>query len=499
MRIGLYDVVGRVAEGHTSVVWKGRDQALERDVALKQLVLDGPDAAASVRREATLLSSLEHPHIVRVYDLIEQNDQWWLAQEWVPGATLAEVVAKAGRLTAPQSLSVVRGALLGLAYAHRRQVVHGDVAPSNIMVNHDGESKLIDFGLSRGVGEAATGGTPAYASPEALAGESLSPAADVYSVAAILIEVLGGDLRSIHPEVRPVLAKATAAEPSARHPDAQAFLDDFDRAAERAFGPGWWGAAGLGAAAASATPAVLSGLGVGAVAATEGASLGSAVTGATAPGSAVRVGAGRLKTGLVVAGSVVALSAVVAGAVTLTRDGGETAGPVATQVAVVQPTEVSQPLPAPSTPTPTPTPANPATSFTGTYTYLEVVTASNNSDTKVGEKTKYTWTVQTTCAKNCTAAVEDSDGDSYSLPMTQSGWKDSYTSKDYCVFTNTGKTDKSRKVRQRYRREVKVSEKVDGQVEKMTGKATFRQLDPCRDQTDPLRKVDYKITVTLKR
>lgn len=496
MRIGLYDVVGRVAEGRTSVVWKARDQALERDVALKQVVLDGSAESGSVRREATLLSSLEHPNIVRVYDLIEQDGQWWLVQEWVPGATLAEVVAKVGRLTPPQSLSVVRGALLGLAFAHSRKVVHGDVAPSNIMVNHEGESKLIDFGLSRGVGEAATGGTPAYASPEALAGASLSPAADVYSVASILIEVLGGDLRSIHPEVRPVLTKATAAEPSTRHPDAQAFLDDFDRAAERAFGPGWWGAAGLGAAAASATPAVLGGLGVGAVAASEGASLGSVATAGAAPVSAVRIGAGRLKTGLVVAGSVVALGAVVAGAVAVTRDGNPTAGPVATQTTVSQPTDAGQPLPTASA---TPTPAQPATSFTGTYTYLEVVTASNNSDTKVGQKVKDTWTVRTTCTNTCTAAVKNSDGDSYSLPMAQSGWKDSYTTKDYCVFTDSGKTDKSRKVRQRYRREVKVSEKIDGQASKLTGKATFRQLDPCRDQADPLRKVDYKITVTLKR
>lgn len=508
MRIGLYDVIGRVAEGRSSVVWKARDQALERDVALKQVAVGTPDQAASVRREATLLSTLEHPNIVVVYDLIEQDGELWLAQEWVPGATLARVIAQAGRLTAPQSLSVVRGALLGLAYAHGRHIVHGDVAPSNIMVNHAGESKLIDFGLSRGVGEAASGGTPAYASPEALTGQSLTPAADVYSVAALLIEVLAGTgpterMGGVHPDVRPVLTKATQQNPADRHPDAQAFLDDFDPAAERAFGPGWWRAAGLGAVAASATPAVLGVLGVGAVAATEGVvPVGATVVKAAAPATARKVGAGSLKIGLVVAGSVVALGAITAGAVVVTRDGRQVAGPEASQTVAGQPTGGVQPVPsvpAIPTPTPTPTPTNAATSFTGTYTYLEVVTASNKSDTKVGKKYKYTWTVQTTCTKKCSSEVKDADGDEFSLPMTAKGWKDTYTQKSACFDTRTGKEDKGYKVRQRYTREVKVSETKDGVVTKMTGKSTFNQLDPCKNQQGDLRKTKYKITVTLKR
>src|SRR6478609_4038976 len=178
--IGPYELLGKVAQSTTSTVWKAHDPLLDRDVALKQVDRTGnPDA---LHQEATVLAALDHPNIVRVIDIITTDDTTWLVEEWVDGATLGAVRDHSGRLSTAQAVGTVRGALQGLAYAHDRGIVHGDIAPGNILVDLTGVSKLVDFGSGHG--------TFGYQSPEVAAGQPAGKPSDVYSAAAVLADLL---------------------------------------------------------------------------------------------------------------------------------------------------------------------------------------------------------------------------------------------------------------------------------------------------------------------
>ena len=263
-----------------------------------------------------------------------------------------------------------------------------------------------------------------------MSGEELGPASDVYSVGALLSEVViaqaVADASASGPLVQnlqPVVDRAMATEPGERHPDAQALLDDLDRAAQRAHGPLWWTTDGLGAIAASAAGATLASSGTavvggaGAVAGSSaaagsggfGAVSGSintqgagAIGGATAPaagrgvlsGSVRRASNGLGRRGIIgiVAGGA-ALVVVAVSAVALTRDGGTIRAdpapgntvPAATAPPSAGPpasTPAATPPPTPS-PRPTPTP-NPARNFKGVYRYVSVVTKSTSTSEPVG-------------------------------------------------------------------------------------------------------------------
>ena len=178
--IGPYELLGKVAQSTSSTVWKAHDPHLDRDVALKQVDRTGNPAA--LHQEATVLAALDHPNIVRVIDIISIDDTTWLVEEWVDGATLAAVRDHSGRLSTAQAVGTVRGALQGLAYAHHRGIVHGDIAPGNILVDLTGVSKLVDFGAGHG--------TTGYQSPEVAGGQPAGKPSDVYSAAAVLADLL---------------------------------------------------------------------------------------------------------------------------------------------------------------------------------------------------------------------------------------------------------------------------------------------------------------------
>lgn len=497
MRIGVYDVVGRVAGGQTNAVWKGHDAALDRDVALKKLDVADPTLLSGFSDEATLLASLEHPNIIRLYDFVQQDDEFWLALEWIDGATFAQVAALARRLTIPQSLGVVRGALVGLAYAHERDIVHGDVAPDNILIDKLGESKLIDFGLARRVGEPGTGGTPGYASPEAMAGGDLTPASDVYSMAAVLSRTLDGShrtpligsaevsLKRVPPEVRSVLEQALDENPSRRQPNAQELLDAFAGAAERAYGPGWWTTAGVGAVVTAATPVALATLGVGLGGAAGVTAAGEAVAGGSGLG-VVAAGIAQLgtkTTALILSGTLVV--ATVTGVLLLRRGSDEPrAQQIASQAPSVPPSSTP---PAASTP-----PEDPLLAFTGTYRYVSTVVSSNFAGEPVGSKQKSTWYVSTTCKGSCTSYVTDSAGETLKLTQKGSVLRDSDSTPASCVRSDTGKKIKS--IPARFSREIKMGRTINGRVSEMAGEGHYRTLGPCGGHAH--LKINYKITVT---
>ena len=273
-----YDIGGELGQGGMGVVVSGQHRQLGRRVAIKQL----PEAFAAdpgVRRrftaEAQVLASLDHPHVVPVYDFVEREGICLLVMELLPGGTLRSRVAGSG-CTAPYAVAVSLACLSGLSAAHRRGILHRDVKPENMLFAASGVLKVTDFGIAKVIGGPGTVltrvgdvvGTPAYIAPEQVRGGKLSPATDVYALATMLYELLAGvlpfsietegedlallfkhayekpvPLRDVAPGVPdPVAAtvmRGLATEPADRFGTAEAFGAALAESATQAWGPGW--------------------------------------------------------------------------------------------------------------------------------------------------------------------------------------------------------------------------------------------------------------------
>ena len=201
MIAGRYDLVREIGRGGMGAVWLARDTVLGRDVALKRVGLmpgtKSPDLERA-EREARLAARLNHPHVVSVFDLVDDGDDTWLVMEYVEGITLSALVHRDGVLTRDEAAPLVRQAADALAAAHEAGIVHRDVKPSNMMVDPRGEVKLTDFGIARAQADASltqTGlvtGSPAYLAPEVASGRTATAAADVWSWGATLYHLLEG-------------------------------------------------------------------------------------------------------------------------------------------------------------------------------------------------------------------------------------------------------------------------------------------------------------------
>lgn len=198
-RYRLYEQVGR---GGMGVVWRARDERLGRDVALKVLhpwVADDPELRERFEREAAALARLEHPNLVRLYDLLESNDQTVLVLELVEGDALERVIR--GRTLDWDEVRRYGGPVAAaLAHAHARGVVHRDLTPANVLVEHGtGRVVVTDFGLARLARSTRSApvsgvlaGTPEYWAPEQAAGRETGPATDLYALGCILFRMLAG-------------------------------------------------------------------------------------------------------------------------------------------------------------------------------------------------------------------------------------------------------------------------------------------------------------------
>jgi eukaryotic-like serine/threonine-protein kinase len=198
---GRYDLEREIGRGGMGAVWLGRDTVLGREVALKRVGLmpglESPDLERAAR-EARLAARLNHPHVVAVFDLVEDGDETWLVMEYVEGITLSALVAREGALTPDEAAPLMRQAADALTAAHDAGVVHRDVKPSNMLVTPDGEMKLTDFGIARAEADASltrTGlvtGSPAYLAPEVASGATATEASDVWSLGSTLFHLLAG-------------------------------------------------------------------------------------------------------------------------------------------------------------------------------------------------------------------------------------------------------------------------------------------------------------------
>ena len=258
-----------LARGGVGEVWRARDLRLNRPVAVK--VLHGaqadPHFRTRFRNEAQHAARLSHPNIAAVFDYgeeaAEDGDEPtpFLVMELVEGESLADLLARRGRLGVGRTLSILRQLSAGLAAAHEAGVVHRDVKPANVLVRPDGLVKITDFGIAASAASAAlteTGqvmGTARYLSPEQARGRRGTPASDVYALGLVGYECLAGRPAFDGPDPVQVAAKqvtepppplppdvpeqvcglvrtATAKDPARRLPDGAALRDALDRLLE---------------------------------------------------------------------------------------------------------------------------------------------------------------------------------------------------------------------------------------------------------------------------
>ncbi|WP_067566022.1 serine/threonine-protein kinase [Nocardia acidivorans] len=199
-----YIVDGQVGRGGCGVVLAGTHRGLNRRVAIKQIPPQFADDMQVRRRfvaEARVMAALDHPHVVPVYDFIEQEDMCLLVLEYLPGGTVESRFVTAG-FEATAAVAIALSCAAGLDAAHRNGILHRDVKPSNLMFSVNGTLKLTDFGIAKIIGGEETLvtrageiiGTPSYIAPEQVRGQQLSPSTDVYALATMLYQLLSGTL-----------------------------------------------------------------------------------------------------------------------------------------------------------------------------------------------------------------------------------------------------------------------------------------------------------------
>ena len=199
-RIGRYVVTGRIGRGGMGMVYRGYDEALEREVAVKTLTAEGildADRRQRFQIEARAAAKLQHPNIVTVFELGEDRGIPFIAMELLPGADLEALMRSGEEMLLREKLEVVVQVCRGLFYAHEHGIVHRDVKPSNIRLLEDGTAKIMDFGVAKlgASGVTKTGmmvGTVHYMSPEQIRGQVLDGRSDLFSVGVILYELLAG-------------------------------------------------------------------------------------------------------------------------------------------------------------------------------------------------------------------------------------------------------------------------------------------------------------------
>jgi hypothetical protein len=202
--LGRYQIIREIARSN-DIVYEAIDPAIGRRVALKELLLP-PNLAGAQRRErierfyreAKAAGGLSHPNIVTIHEVGEEQGRHFIAMEYLEGQTLREVLQVQGVLPIPEAVRVASAVAEALDYAHQHGVIHRDVKPDNVYLLSDGRIKLTDFGIARLMFEAtltADGqifGTPSYMSPEQVAGRSIDPRSDLFSLGVMLYEMIAG-------------------------------------------------------------------------------------------------------------------------------------------------------------------------------------------------------------------------------------------------------------------------------------------------------------------
>lgn len=198
-----YEILGTMGRGGMGVVYRARQSSLGRLVALKMILAGGhaqQQDLARFRIEAEAVAHLQHPNIVQIYNVGEQDGLPWFSLELVEGGTLTEKL-RGSLMTPTESAELIQKLASAIGVAHEQGIVHRDLKPANVLLTEEGEPKITDFGLAKRLdseaGQTQSGtilGTPSYMAPEQAQGDSkqVSPATDVYALGAMLYECLTG-------------------------------------------------------------------------------------------------------------------------------------------------------------------------------------------------------------------------------------------------------------------------------------------------------------------
>jgi eukaryotic-like serine/threonine-protein kinase len=229
-RYRLQEPIGRGAMG---VVWRGRDELLDREIAVKEVRAAGPGADAGSEgvyqrtlREAKAAARLNHPGVVTVFDVVEEDGGPWIVMELVPARSLDRMIAEDGPLRPLQAARVGEHLVSALACAHAAGVLHRDVKPANVLLGPDGRTVLTDFGIATLAGDAALTaagmvfGTPGFTAPERLRGQDATPASDLWSLGATLYAAVEGRGPFDRPGGSSAITAGVVGEPAPRAPSA---------------------------------------------------------------------------------------------------------------------------------------------------------------------------------------------------------------------------------------------------------------------------------------
>jgi serine/threonine protein kinase len=260
--LGNYKIENLLGKGGMGVVYKAHQISLNRSVALKILppTLSSDDSFVKrFQREAHAVARLNHPNIIHIYDIGQEEGLHFFSMEYVDGQSLDEIVRKRGSLEAGEAIDIISQAALAIEHAHENGILHRDVKPSNIMIDGKGRVKVMDFGLARSSTDISRItqfgtilGTLIYMSPEQCLGEEIDQRSDIYSLGVALYEMLAGDapftasneaalihkivydappaVQSLNPDIPPglsaVVARAMAKDRNDRYQSVADFLKD---------------------------------------------------------------------------------------------------------------------------------------------------------------------------------------------------------------------------------------------------------------------------------
>ncbi len=267
--IGRFEILSELGKGGQGAVYLARDTQLDRLVAIKTLRNLG-HKTEQLEHEARIVSKLQHPNIITLFHTGEHERSPYLVYAYVEGKTLAQLLKQEKTLPLVRAVEIACGVLEGLAYAHSQDVSHLDVKPSNVMIANNGVPMVMDFGLAKTANHQETqinatlSGTPRYMAPELISGKQIAFMADIYSVGAMLYEMVTGEFavrgenifevlnRAAHEEIVPpsthneevdekleaIILKALAKDPGKRYQSAvlmkqalQGYLDEAKAAA----------------------------------------------------------------------------------------------------------------------------------------------------------------------------------------------------------------------------------------------------------------------------
>ncbi len=256
-----YEIEKLIGEGGMANVYLAKDTILDRKVAVKVLRGDLAGDEKFVRRfqrEALAASSLSHPNIVEIYDVGEDNGNFYIVMEYIDGKTLKQLIKKRGVLTLPETIDIMMQLLDALATAHDSYIIHRDIKPQNIMIKDSGLVKITDFGIAMALNSAqltqtnSVMGSVHYLPPEQASGKGSTIRSDIYSLGILMFEMLTGrvpfkgdsaveialkhmkeplpSVREINPvvpqSVENIILKAAAKNPKNRYKDVRDMKDD---------------------------------------------------------------------------------------------------------------------------------------------------------------------------------------------------------------------------------------------------------------------------------